>query len=199
MTRDILQHYQQEEITVDAVKANLYVILLCIPLALLLGLPFYFLWQDLFTMASLRLYFQENVNWLKRMMPLLIFGPLIAGIVLHELIHGITWARYASQGFKSIRFGIMWKMLTPYCHCQEPLSLQAYRLGVAMPGIVLGFVPLLYAFITGNAGVFAFGFFFTVAAGGDFVMLYLLRNEDTSSLVQDHPEKIGCYIYRRKD
>jgi hypothetical protein len=25
-------------------------------------------------------------------------------IILHELIHGITWAKYTKDGFKSIRF-----------------------------------------------------------------------------------------------
>jgi hypothetical protein len=195
---DLQQNYQQEEVTVNAVKANLFVVLLFVPLAIVLALPFYLVWQHLFTAASLRLYFQENINWLKATLPLLIFGPLIAGIILHELIHGLTWARFATQGFKSIRFGIMWKVMTPYCHCKEPLSLKGYRLGVIMPAVVLGFIPLIYAFVTGNVGIFVFGFFFTIAAGGDFMMLYLLRKEHVSSFVQDHPDKIGCYVYRRK-
>jgi hypothetical protein len=29
---------------------------------------------------------------------------LTIGIILHELIHGITWAKYTKDGFKSIRF-----------------------------------------------------------------------------------------------
>jgi hypothetical protein len=43
------------------------------------------------------------------------FIVLIAtiGIILHELIHGITWAKYTKDGFKSIRFGVLWKFLTP--------------------------------------------------------------------------------------
>lgn len=186
----------REEITISATKANLYVILLALPLALLLGLPFYLLWEDLFTAASLRLYFQENIKWLKAAMPFLIFVPLIAGVILHELLHGITWACFTKHGFRSIRFGVIWKALTPYCHCKEPLPVNPYRWGVVMPGLVLGFLPLLYAFITGNVGIFLFGFIFTVAAGGDFIMLYLLRKEHPTTLIEDHPDKIGCYAYR---
>jgi hypothetical protein len=32
--------------------------------------------------------------------------------IMHELIHGITWAKYTKDGFKSIRFGVLWKFLT---------------------------------------------------------------------------------------
>jgi hypothetical protein len=31
-------------------------------------------------------------------------NALTIGIILHELIHGITWAKYTKDGFKSIRF-----------------------------------------------------------------------------------------------
>ena len=30
-------------------------------------------------------------------------------ICVHELIHGIYYAKYAKGGFRSIRFGIMWR------------------------------------------------------------------------------------------
>lgn len=193
---DPLANLQREEITVSTVKANLFVILLSIPLALVLGGLFFLVWYDLFTAASLRLWFQVNIKWLNKWLPFFVFVPLIAGIILHELIHGITWALYATRGFRSIRFGVTWKMLTPYCHCKEPLRMHAYRLGVIMPGIILGLLPLLYAFITGNMGVFAFGFVFTVAAGGDFLMLWLLRKENRETWVADHKEKIGCVVYR---
>lgn len=191
------KEYVRKEIVVDTLKANLYVGLIFIPALLIFGVPFYFFWRDLYSMAHIRLYIQDNVNWLKAYLPWIIFGSMIGGIIGHELLHGLTWARFAKGGLRSIRFGIMWKMLTPYCHCNEPLPLNAYRLGVMMPGLVLGFLPMLIGFATGHLGLFAFGMFFTVAAGGDFIMLYLLRDETSDSLVQDHPTKIGCYVYRK--
>ena len=42
--------------------------------------------------------------------------------------------------------------------------------------------------------LFVFGFFFTFAAGGDFLILWLLRKEKDTYMVQDHPKKIGCII-----
>jgi hypothetical protein len=191
-----LANLHREEITVNTLKANVFVIIFSIPLALVLGGLFYLFWHDLFTTASIRLYLEFNIKWLQRWLLFLLFVPLIVGAVLHELIHGLTWACYATQGLRSIRFGITWKMLTPYCHCKEPLRMHAYRLGVVMPGIVLGLLPQLYAFVTGNIGVFVFGFVFTVAAGGDFLMLWMLRKEKGESWVEDHQEKIGCVVYR---
>ena len=64
--------------------------------------------------------------------------------------------------------------------------------------IVGGFCPgtSLVAMATGNIGLMAFGFFFSFAAGGDFLILWLIRNEKSSDLAKDHPDKIGCIIFQ---
>ena len=69
------------------------------------------------------------------------FILVIVGIVVHELIHGLTWACYAKRGWKSISFGVMWKLLTPYCHCDEPMHISGYMMGAMMPCIILGCHP----------------------------------------------------------
>lgn len=128
---------------------------------------------------------------------LLIFGILILGILLHELIHGITWAKFAKEGFKSIKFGILWKMLTPYCHCKEALKVRHYIIGAITPAIIMGIVPSIIAIMIGSFELLIFGMFFTMAAGGDFLIINLIRKENNSDLVQDHPSEAGCYIYRK--
>jgi len=125
------------------------------------------------------------------------FFLLIAGTILHELIHGITWSRYTDRGFKSIKFGILWKMLTPYCHCQEPLTVRQYIAGAIMPALILGIMPALASILTGSLGLLVFGIFFTMAAGGDFMIINLLRKENKNNLVEDHPSEAGCFIYRK--
>ncbi len=122
---------------------------------------------------------------------------MILGIVLHELIHGITWAKFAKKGFKSIKFGILWKMLTPYCYCEETLNVRQYIIGAITPAIIMGIIPAVIAIVIGNLGLLIFGMFFTMAAGGDFLIINLIRKESSSDLVQDHPSEAGCYIYRR--
>ena len=68
-------------------------------------------------------------------------------IVVHELIHGITWAIYAKDGFKSIGFGFSLKAFCPYCTCTEPLKKSAYIVGAMMPTVILGFVPCVVSLL----------------------------------------------------
>ena len=88
-------------------------------------------------------------------------------------------------------------MLTPYCHRKEPLNVSQYMIGAIMPAIILGFIPLILAIFIGNLGLLIFGMFFTLAAGGDFLIINLIRKENKDDLVQDHPSEAGCYIYRK--
>lgn len=178
------ENYEKETLTISVVKANLYGLLLMIPVAFIFAYPFYLMHGSL------------SISGWGTSGAIIFLVAFFLGIIVHELLHGITWARFASKGFKSIKFGVMWNMLTPYCHCKEPLTVHAYLWGAIMPAIVLGFLPALAAIIIGSVGLLYFGIFFTIAAIGDFMIIYLLRNEDKNTLVQDHPSEAGCIIYR---
>ncbi len=192
MEAEIPEGYKQEMLTIDIVKANIFAILLAIPVALIYGIPYALLWHNKIDAAS-----QSSENIFHGINMLIITGIMFLGIVVHELIHGVTWAIYAKRGFRSIRFGIMLKMLTPYCHCKEPLRVKHYIIGGIMPAIILGLLPAIYGIATGDHGIVMFGGFFTIAAGGDFMIIYLLRKEKMETMVQDHPSEAGCYVYRK--
>ena len=119
---------------------------------------------------------------------------IIAGIVIHELIHGITWAIFGRKPWKSIKFGFQVKTLTPYCHINEPIEINAYRIGAIMPGLIVGVLPYIYSLVTGDANWFWFSLIHTSAAGGDWLVLWLIRNVKPGSLVEDHPTQAGCYV-----
>lgn len=122
---------------------------------------------------------------------------LLVGIVVHELIHGIFAAIYAKKGFKSVKFGVLWKYLAPYCHCSEPLPVHQYVIVVLTPLIFLGIVPFAVSLLTGSMALFVFGFFFTYAAGGDLLIYKKVKDLDHGTLVKDYPDKIGCAIYEK--
>ena len=63
-----------------------------------------------------------------------------------------------------------------------------------MPGLLLGIIPALLGIISGNGMYMSFGLLFTIAAGGDAMVLWSLRKEDRDALVQDHPSNAGCCI-----
>jgi len=118
----------------------------------------------------------------------------LVGIVIHEALHGLTWMIAGRKPLSAMKFGVQWKVLTPYAHSTEPMPAWAYRLGTIMPGLVLGFLPLLIGLIGGSGWVFFVGVVFTLAAGGDFLILWLIRRVDRQALIEDHPTRAGCYV-----
>jgi hypothetical protein len=188
--------HQKEKLTIDIVKANVYAVMMILPVILLYGLPYLIVWHDKFSISHLR-NFMASVGIGIIGSIFLYISVLIVGIVIHELIHGLTWALFAKNGFKSISFGIMRQFLTPYCHCREPLQIWQYMTGAVTPAIILGLVPAIFSIINGSFALLLFGIIFTVAAGGDLMIIYLLRKEKKNDLVQDHPTEAGCYVYRK--
>lgn len=119
---------------------------------------------------------------------------LVAGVIAHELIHGITWAVAGRKPWSSIKFGFQTATLTPYCHLTEPIEVNAYRIGAFMPGFILGILSFALSLITGDPNLFWFSLVHTSAAGGDWLVLWLIRNVKAGSLVEDHPTQAGCYV-----
>lgn len=119
--------------------------------------------------------------------PAFFFPALILGVVAHELIHGATWAAFAPEGWKNIKFGFNLKALMPYANCKAPLRARHYRLGGLMPGLLLGVLPFIFCLILKFPVVAMFGAFFTLVAAGDFWVLYSLRRESPAAIILDHP------------
>ena len=120
---------------------------------------------------------------------------LLFGIFVHELIHMFTWALFAKKSLSAFTLGFQWKSLTPYAHCKEPMDIQPYRIGSFAPGLLLGILPWLISLFTGDFLLFFFGLLYTTAAGGDFLILWIIRNVKPNTLVEDHPTNAGCYIF----
>jgi hypothetical protein len=118
----------------------------------------------------------------------------VGGVVVHELIHGLSFAYFGGKPLSSVQYGVHWKWLTPYAHFPEPIPARAYRLSLAMPGLVLGAVPYLVGLATGNGWVMLFGLVFTWGAGGDALILLLMRGVGPRELVEDSPTRVGCHV-----
>lgn len=189
--------YEKVLKTISIEKASRVGLIITIPVFLVFTVPYVLIHDK--GLSDLFEYFRNGISPVKIAMGFLLFTAVVViGIVLHELIHGITWALFAKKGFKSIRFGVLWKLLTPYCHCTEPLKIKHYLLGAVTPAIFLGFVPGIAGIAVGNYPVTLFGIFFIVAAIGDFMIVHLLKNEKTNDYAQDHPSEAGCFVFRRK-
>ena len=176
-----------KEFTMGMGKANVIAFFLIIPITAIFLLPFLLFWDyEVFEAGRKQLI--NNIILIT-----------VAGVVIHELLHGIGWSLFAPSGFKSIRFGISWKFLTPYCHCKEPLRVKHYKFGGVLPLVILGILPSIIAIVIGNGFLLSFGIFFSWAAGGDIVSLFMLRNLDNNTYVSDHPDKLGFYIVENEN
>ena len=119
---------------------------------------------------------------------------VLLGVLVHELIHGISWVIFGRQPFSAIKFGFQWKSLTPYAHLKEPVDVNPYRVGAFMPGLLLGILPYFLSLALGDGNLFWFSLIHTSAAGGDWLILWLIRSVKSSTLVEDHPTNAGCYV-----
>lgn len=186
--------YRQTELTLSAADANRQALVFVLPILVLYLLPYILLWPGQLSFAAVEGFVLEH-GTRTLFYPFLMLLVFILGAVVHELLHGLTWAVFCRNGLKSIRYGVHWRYLTPYCHCREMLPLRPYVLGGLMPGLVMGVLPALVGMITGQLLLFLFGLLFTLAASGDLLMLYMLRHSKATDLVQDHPDKMGCIVY----
>ncbi len=119
---------------------------------------------------------------------------ILAGMVAHELIHALSWVIFGHKSFSAIRFGIQWKTLVPYAHLKESVEVNSYRIAAFMPGLLLGILPYLLSLLLGDGNLFWFSLVHTSAAGGDWLILWLIRGVKSGILVEDHPANAGCYV-----
>ncbi len=176
--------------TLSFQKANV-VALLTLPVVwLLLFVPYRWIWgESLFVPI-----FDMGVRGF--LTAVLLF---FAGIFVHEWLHAIGFRLVGKAPATTIRYGFNWKGLAPYAHCHAVMSARSYRIGVALPGIVLGILPAVVGLIAGVWWLAAWGAVMLVSAGGDLAVLLAVRHVPGEALVQDHPSRVGCHVLEMGD
>ena len=183
---------RERTVTIDLVKANVFALVILLLAAIVFGGLFLLIWGRRWDEVQM---LHSGSVW----GGLIFFAILLLGIVVHEFIHGVTWACFAKRGFKSISYGVLWKYLTPYTHCDEPMHIRPYQLACLMPCFLLGIVPSIVSLFTGSIPWLVFGLIFIAAAAGDIWMTWLLMKENPRSMVLDHPSEAGFYIYDEEE
>lgn len=181
--------YKKTNLTIGIVKANLFVLLLAIPVVAIGVLLF--VWRN--PIGLLRPTPQGSL-WF-----VVLFVVLI---VVHELLHGLTWSLFSEHHFKDIDFGFMKEYLTPYCTCAVPLSKSHYILGALMPCIVLGIIPAALGIFMGSHLWFWTGIIMILSAGGDLMIVWKVlrfkkQPESQEVLIYDHPTQAGSVIFEK--
>lgn len=177
-------HYQRFDRSTSLEKANLVggMFGLIPAIALLVG--------HLLYNGEFKLIVNPN-NWFGTILLILI---MIGGILVHELLHVIGWMLAGRVSLSAMKLGFDRKTLSPYAHIRQALPINAYRFGVILPAIGLGLLPGLIGIVSDLPLYTAFGALFTLAAGGDLLVLWLLHRDPDQALVIDYSDRVGCEV-----
>lgn len=183
------QGYRKTDLTIGIVKANLLALIVMLPFAVLSG-------AVVLSRVSF-LSMAESMSPFDFLLYLLVMLLLTA---VHEGIHALTWAMFGKDYWKSIRFGVIWKALTPYCTCLRPAKRGQYILGAAMPTLVLGIGLTAAAALTGIFWVFILALAMIFGGGGDFTIILkilLHRQCGKEAVYYDHPYECGVVVFEK--
>ncbi len=179
--------YEKTDLTVGIVFANAASIFLMLPFVLL-----FCIWYFLVNASAAGVISSGGY--------LLFLVLLVLLVVLHEGIHGLTWGMFAKGHLRSISFGVIWKYLTPYCTCAEPLRRWQYVLGTAMPTLILGFGLGAASVGLGQPLFFLLSVILLFGGGGDFLIILKVlfhRSGGRDMVCCDHPYECGVVVFEK--
>jgi hypothetical protein len=171
-----------EEVTFDGARLTFILLAMMIPFYIIGDRLFHFIWAHRTPVISLLI-----PMWIKAV-------SMVLAIVVHELIHGIMFALYTHNGFRSVTFGFNAKIAAFYCHCNEPIRVKHYRRACIAPLIILGLIPLIIGYFTGIGWFNTFGLVLTIGGFGDLIVYLKLLKLKKNRFVLDHPDKLGFIL-----
>lgn len=182
------QGYTKNDLTVSVMRANVMALVIMIPVIVLFTFLFINVNHRAITM---------DYTGVTLLLFLVIFIILV---VVHEGIHGLTWACFTKDHLKGISFGFIMKSMTPYCTCKTELTRSAYITGTLMPTILLGILPSVIGIVLNNVFIFDLGLVLILSGGGDAYIVYKLvshKIKGSECLCIDHPYECGVVTFEK--
>ena len=119
----------------------------------------------------------------------------IVFIVVHELLHGITFALFSGNGFKSITFGLVLRSGMAYCISKVPVKVPRARWSLMMPVYVVCVPLFVYGVWQSSLPLAILAILFASGSVGDFYYMWKLRGTDRSLyMYEEMPTKSGYEI-----
>lgn len=180
------QGYEKKDLTIGVIAANIMAIVIMLPLGVALVFVYFMINADSF---SVNYHLIEGILFL---------AVVIVFIIVHEVIHGITWGIFAKNHFQDIEFGVIWQMLTPYCTCKCELKRWQYIVGGIMPTIVVGVIPSVLGIVLNHNALFLLGLLMLIGGGGDvciILKLFFHKEKGKECVYLDHPYECGVVVF----
>ena len=180
------QGYTRHDLIIDMGKANVFAIVLLVPL-FVIGYWLYYKVNQRF-----------DINNYKMIFFLVAYLVLI---VVHELIHGLCWSIFTPHHFKDIEFGPMKPSMNPYCTCLVPLKKGQHIFGTAIPLILLGIIPMIAGIVMGNHSLMFLGILMIDGAAGDILIIHKIlsyKSQSQDTVYMDHPTEGGGVVFEKQ-
>jgi hypothetical protein len=128
----------------------------------------------------------------------ILLPTIFIGILIHEGLHWLGYVGFAHLPWRTVRFGFSLRSFAAYVHSDSLVSISAYRCLVALPGVILGVIPVFVGIGWELASMTLYGFLMLVGASGDIAILWKIRHVLSESFVMDHPYRAGCWVFVEK-
>lgn len=176
-----------QDFSISIEKLNKYVLTVVFPLVLpFFGLYIYFWgWNGIYS---------AMINDSSPLSFFALVALVIGSIYLRIVIIGSSWRFFGKKNANAVKYVTDLETKSPFIYCDEPIKIGAYRLGLAMPGTLLGILPVTIGILSGIGFVFILGVFGILLAGGEIYILWAIRKVEPRALVKDHSLRVGCYI-----
>jgi hypothetical protein len=179
----------KEDASLSVAQVLIFTIGFTFIITLLVCIPFLLIWG----WGPLK---HGTLNFLR----LQILLPIIfISIIIHEALHGLGFVLFGRLSWRVLHFGFKLKALAAYAYSDQPIKATTYRQVVALPGVILGVVPIIFGLAFGIGWITIYGYIMLVSAGGDLAILWQIRKVPSNCLVLDHPGRAGCWILSDKE
>lgn len=118
--------------------------------------------------------------------------------ISHELLHGLAAIVFCGASMKDIKFGVIWKALTPYAHCAVPMTPLQYTIMLFFPTVILGVIPYILSLLIHSGSLYFIGSVMLLGGLGDFFIFTNVVKLPKGVLIKDHPSLIGFIAYIKR-
>lgn len=171
------------------IKLNIYAILLVVVLVI----PTFTIFQPLsFEIDGI----EFIIMFFVFMLSFLIF------IVVHELLHGISYIIFGKVKWKELKFGIVLKSGMAYCISTVPVKIRASRISLMMPVYAVCIPVYVIGILVDSFGVSVLAIMFLSGSVADFYYIWMSRKVNKELyMFEEMPSvsgyEIGYILYKK--
>lgn len=119
---------------------------------------------------------------------------LLAGFLTYLFIQLLLYVLFLKGRYRSLKVICDRKGIGFLC--KEPIALKYYRVILITPAILIGLIPAVHGFCTGDLLCYGFGLFFLFSAFGDCLYFWKLRHFNDEDKIKDGEESFSGSIIK---